>query len=37
MAAWHDDVQDPGIGVLERLRAFLSEWWRRVFCADASR
>ena len=37
MAAWHEDVQDSGIGGLERLRALLSEWRRRVFRSDASR
>ena len=37
MAAWHEDVQDSGIGALERLRALLSEWRRRVYRSDASR
>jgi hypothetical protein len=37
MAAWHEDVQESGIGALERLRALISEWYRRVFRRNYAR
>ena len=37
MAGWHEGAEEAGIGIAQRLRALLSDWWRRVFRADAPR
>ena len=37
MAGWHEGTDEPTIGVGERVRAFFSAWYRRVFRADAPR
>jgi hypothetical protein len=37
MAGWHADSHEPSLGTIERLRALVSEWWRRAFRAGASR
>ena len=37
MAAWHEGPDELTLGVVERLRALVSAWYRSVFRADAPR
>jgi len=37
MAAWHEGPDETTLGVVERLRALVSAWYRSVFRADAPR